>query len=78
MTGAAASGGSDGGKLGVTLREILDRDEDQKHLLSYDDVSEIHRTLQRLDPTYELFFHELLDQCRAVITDERAVSCRHQ
>lgn len=62
------------GKLGVNLKEILDRDEDQKHLLSYDDVSEVHRTLQRLDPTYKLFFHELLDECRAFVTDERAVS----
>lgn len=62
-----------GSKLGVNLKKILDRDEDQKHLLSYDDVSDIHRTLQRLDPTYRLFFHELLDECRAFVTDERSV-----
>ena len=58
-----------------TLKQILDQeDDDQKHLLTYDDVSEIHRSLQRLDPTYRLFFHQLLDECRAFMTEERDVS----
>ena len=62
------------GKLAASLQEILDREEDQKNLLSYDDVSEMHRCLQRLDSTYRLFFHQLLDECRAFVTDERDVS----
>lgn len=48
------------------LRDLVDKEEDSKQLLSYDTLAEIHKRLQRLDESYKSFFYQLLDQCKAV------------
>lgn len=52
------------------LARLVDSD---KQMLSYESLSEIHKRIQRLDPTYNMYFFELLDECRALVPNERQV-----
>jgi hypothetical protein len=56
----------DNDELKNELRELLDR-EGSKELFDYDTLSEIHKRLQRLDSSYDLFFYQFLDEFKAVV-----------
>jgi len=55
----------------IRLKDLIEREEESKNLLSYEDVSSLHQLLQRLDSTYNSFFYQFLDECRAFVPEER-------
>ena len=62
-------------KASQEVKFILDREEESKEPLSYDDVSKLHQCWQRLDVSGDFFyFCEFLDQFRAILPEARAVS----
>lgn len=54
------------------LNQLFEEDESSKQLLSYDQVSQVHKLLQRLDSSYFLYFFEFLDECRVFVPEERS------
>ena len=55
------------------LRELIEQEDENKQLLDYDALSEIHKSLQRLDSTYSQFFYQFLDECKAIAPPGRQV-----
>lgn len=55
------------------LKELLAREEENKQLLDYDTLTEIHKRMQRLDPSYTMFFFQFLDECKAIIPESKKV-----
>ncbi|CAG2164370.1 unnamed protein product [Oppiella nova] len=53
------------------LKKVMDTEDDNKQLFSYDSLSLIHKCLQRIDTNYELYFYQLLDECRVVLPQSR-------
>ncbi|XP_015792299.1 transmembrane protein 199-like [Tetranychus urticae] len=49
------------------LKEIMDKEEGDKQMVSYDDLSEIHKCLLKLDTSYDLFFYQLLEETNVII-----------
>ncbi|XP_053202043.1 uncharacterized protein LOC128386952 [Panonychus citri] len=49
------------------LKTIMDQEEGNKQMVSYDDLTEIHKCLQHLDSTYQLFFYQLLEETNTII-----------
>jgi hypothetical protein len=57
------------------IQSILDREEDSKEPLSYEDVTKLHHCWQRLDSSGDYFhFFEFLDLFRPIIPEKRTVS----
>lgn len=55
------------------LEAILEEEEHNKQLLNYDQLTSIHKCLQRLDHKYEQFFFQLLDECKMISPSKRNV-----
>ncbi|CAG2104690.1 unnamed protein product [Medioppia subpectinata] len=53
------------------LKTLMDTEDENKQQLSYDSLTEIHKCLQRIDTNYELYFYQLLDECRVVLPQSR-------
>ncbi|XP_015792294.1 transmembrane protein 199-like [Tetranychus urticae] len=49
------------------LKEIMDKEESDKQMVSYDELTDVHKCLQKLDPSYDLFFHQLLEETNVII-----------
>ena len=55
------------------LKKVIQSEDENKQLLSYESLTEIHKYLQRIDSNYELYFYQLLDECRVVLPQTRKV-----
>lgn len=58
------------------LGQLVAREDENKQLLDYDSLSEMHKLLQRLDPSYSHFFYQLLDECKAIAPKGKEVPFR--
>lgn len=49
-----------------TLKDLVAREDENKQLIDYETLSEIHKLLQRLNPKFDLFFYQTLELCKCV------------
>ena len=55
------------------LKKVIQTEDDNKQLISYENLTLIHKYLQRIDSKYDLYFYQLLDECRVVLPQTRKV-----
>ena len=57
------------------VKSFLEKLEDSKEPMTYDEVSQLHKSFQRLDSSDDLFyFFNFLDEFRPIIPEQRSVS----
>ena len=59
------------------LKKAIEAEDENKQLISYDNLTEIHKYLQRIDSNYNLYFYQLLDECKVVLPQSRKVCNMH-
>lgn len=59
------------------LKKAIAAEDDNKQLISYDNLSSVHKYLQRIDSDYNLYFYQLMDECRVVSPQSRKVCITH-
>lgn len=55
------------------LNKVIESEDNNKQLISYDSLTLIHKYLQRIDCNYDLYFYQLIDECRVVLPQSRKV-----
>lgn len=55
------------------LQNAVQTEDNNKQLIDYETLSSIHKYLQRIDANYNLYFYQLLDECRVVLPQTRKV-----
>jgi hypothetical protein len=60
-------------RLGNNIRKLINKEDNNKQLIDYETLSSIHKYLQRIDANYNLYFYQLLDECRVVLPQTRKV-----
>jgi hypothetical protein len=55
------------------LQNAVQTEDNNKQLIDYETLSLIHKYLQRIDANYNLYFYQLLDECRVVLPQTRKV-----
>ena len=56
-----------------SLKKVIESEDDNKQLISYENLTLIHKYLQRIDSKYDLYFYQLLDECRVILPQTRKV-----
>ncbi|RWS22272.1 transmembrane protein 199-like protein [Leptotrombidium deliense] len=53
------------------LRSVMEEDESNKQMMDYESLTELHKCLQKLDNSYNLFFYQLMDKCKRILPESR-------
>lgn len=53
------------------LNKLMDTEESNKNTLSYDNLTELHKYVQRADPDYTSPFYMFMEECKCIEPKER-------
>ena len=55
------------------LIELMNLEKDNKEILNYSQVEDLHKYLQRILHDYDWFFYQLLQECKEFVTEDKKV-----
>lgn len=60
-------------KSQTELKELMSLEKDNKEILNYSQVEDLHKYLQRILHDYDWFFYQILEECKEFKTEEKKV-----